>query len=59
MVLKPSYPIISLEKMWYVEGRKILDGIILSHEVTHSLKIMKKPGMLLKLELSKSFDKIN
>ena len=58
--LKPLLPIlISPEKIGYVQGRKILDGIILSNEVTHSLKIVKSPGMLLKLDLSKAFDKLN
>ena len=44
--------------MRYVEGRQILDGIILTHEVIHSLKSDKKPGMLLKIDLSKAFDKL-
>ena len=36
--LKPILPtIISLEQSGYVEGRKILDSIILAHEVIHSL----------------------
>ena len=47
------------EKIGYVEGKKILDGIILTHEVIHSLKISKKLGMLLKIDLSKAFDKIS
>ena len=42
-----------------MEGRQILDGIILSHEVFHSLKASKIPGMILKLDLSKAFDKLN
>ena len=50
--------IISLEKTGYVEGRQILDGIILTHEVIHSLKNNKEPGMLLKIDLSKAFDKL-
>lgn len=37
--LTPLMPLlISLEKSGYVEGRHILDSIILSHEVIHSLK---------------------
>jgi hypothetical protein len=37
--LKPLLPLlISPEKTGYVEGRKIIDGIILSHEVIHTLK---------------------
>jgi hypothetical protein len=44
---------------FYVEGRQILDRIILSHEVVHSLKSTKSPGMLIKLDMSKDFDKLN
>jgi hypothetical protein len=58
--LKPILPtIISLEQSGYVEGRQILDSIILAHEVIHSLQKTKTPGMLLKLDLSKDFDKIS
>eukprot|EP00253_Pinus_taeda_P004859 PITA_04859 len=51
--------IISPEQSGYVEGRQITDGIILSHEIIHSLKHSKKPGMLLKIDLSKAFDSIS
>jgi len=34
-------------------------GIILSNEVIHSLKLLKKLGMILKLDLSKGFDKLS
>jgi hypothetical protein len=58
--LKPILPtIISPEKSGYVEGRQILDSVILAHEVIHSLQKTKTPGMLLKLDLSKAFDKIS
>ena len=58
--LKPLLPLlISLEQLGYVEGRQILDGIIISHEVVHSLKTSKISGMILKLDLSKAFDKIS
>jgi hypothetical protein len=39
--LKPIFPfIISKEKAGYVEGRQIMDSVILAHEVIHSLKSM-------------------
>lgn len=58
--LKPLLPlIISPEQVWFVEGRKILNHIILVHEAIHSLKKDKKPSMLLKLDLSKAYDKLN
>lgn len=40
--------IISPEQSGYIEGRQIMDGIILTHEIIHSLKKSKKPGMLSK-----------
>jgi len=58
--LKPLLPmLISPEQSGYVEGRQILDGIILTHEIIHSLKQNKQPGMILKLDLSKAFDKLS
>jgi len=58
--LKPLLPLlISPEQTGYVEGRQIMDDIILSNEVIHSLKILKNPGMILKLDLSKAFDKLS
>ena len=55
--LLPS--LIYLEQTRYVEGCQILDGIILAHEVIHSLKLTKNTGILLKLDISKAFDKLN
>eukprot|EP00253_Pinus_taeda_P027103 PITA_27103 len=58
--LKPLLPLLILpEQTGYVEGRQIMDGIILSNEVIYSLKILKKPGMIMKLDLSKAFDKLS
>eukprot|EP00253_Pinus_taeda_P010526 PITA_10526 len=42
-LLKPLLPIlISPEQSGYVEGRQIIDGIILTHEIIHSSKNLKK-----------------
>ena len=42
-ILKPLLPsLIPMEQARYVEGRKILDGILLSHEIIHSLETIKK-----------------
>jgi hypothetical protein len=49
--------VISKEQVGYVEGRQIMDNVILAHEVIHSLKTSRTPGMLIKLDLSKAFDK--
>jgi len=58
--LKPLLPLlISPEQSGYVEGRKITDGIIQTHEIIHSLKQFKKASMLLKIDLSKDFDSLS
>ena len=58
--LKPLLPfIISNEQTGYVEGRQIMDSVILSNEVIHTLKTSKTPGMLIKLDLSKAFDRVS
>lgn len=58
--LKPLLPLlISSEQSGYVEGRQIMDGILLTHEIIHSVKHSKQVGMLLKLHLSKAFDKLS
>ena len=51
--------LISPEQTGFVEGRKILYGIILTHEMIHSLKKMKMLSMLLKVDLAKAYDKVN
>lgn len=51
--------LISPEQSGYVEGRQILDDIILTHEIIHSLKHSKQAGMILKIDLSKAFDKLS
>lgn len=58
--LKSLLPLlISSEQSRYVEGRQIMDGILLTHKIIHSLKHSKQAGMLLKLDLSKAFDKLS
>ena len=58
--LKPLLPkLIIPEQSGFVEGRKILDGAILVHEVLHSLKSTRQPGMMIKLDIEKDYDKLS
>ena len=58
--LKTLLPnLISSKQSGFVEGRQILDGVIIVHEVLHSLRITRVPGMMIKLEIAKVYDKIN
>eukprot|EP00253_Pinus_taeda_P015169 PITA_15169 len=58
--LKPILPnLISEEQSRFVEGRQILDNVLLAQEMVHTLQTRKKAGMLMQLDLSKAFDKVN
>lgn len=58
--LKAILPgIISQEQSGYVEGRQILDNILLAQEMIHSLHSQKAAGMLMQLDLSKAYDKVS
>ena len=59
-ILKPLLPnLISQEQTGFVKGRKILDGIVTAQEAIHSLKSLKTKVMLIKLDLSKAYDRIS
>jgi len=58
--LKPLLPtLVSKEQTGYVEGRQILNNIIEAHEVVHSLKTNKQAGMIIQLDIEKSYDKLS
>jgi len=57
--LKPILPdLIAPEQTGFFKGRQITDGIIVAQEVIHSLKSSHSPGMLIKLDLAKVFDRL-
>ena len=57
--LKPLLPrLISPEKSGFVEDLQRMDGIILVHELLHSIGMQKMPGLLIKLDIAKAYDKI-
>jgi len=58
--LKPLLPtLVSQEQASFVEGRKIMDNIIHAHELIHTLKLQKRGGMIIQLDLVKTYDKIS
>jgi len=57
---KPLLPVlVSREQSGYVEGRQILDNNIQAQEVVHSLTSKKQAGMIMQLDISKAYDKVN
>eukprot|EP00253_Pinus_taeda_P013097 PITA_13097 len=58
--LKPLLPsLISGEQSGNVEGRKFLNNIIQAHEVVHTLTSKRQAGMIMQLDISKAYDKVN
>eukprot|EP00253_Pinus_taeda_P017716 PITA_17716 len=58
--LKPLLDkLISVEQTGFVEGRQILDGLVVTQEVIHSLKVKKQKGMMIKLDMSKAYDRLS
>eukprot|EP00253_Pinus_taeda_P013336 PITA_13336 len=58
--LKTILPgIISEEQSGYVEGRQILNNILLAQEMIHSLHSRKEAGTLMQLDLSKAYEKVS
>lgn len=51
--------LISPEKIDFVPSFQILDGITTVKEAIHSLNCLKSKGMLIKLNLSKAYDRIS
>ena len=49
---------ISCEQFGFMEGRQIHEAIGVSHEGLHSLKTKKLKGVVIKIELSKAYDRV-
>lgn len=59
-MVKPILPnLIAPQQTSFDKGRQITDGIIVVQDVIHSLKISRAPGMLIKLDLAKAFDRLS
>jgi hypothetical protein len=50
---------ISKEQFGFLEGRQIHEAIWVAQKGLHSLKTKKAKGTILKIELSKAFDRVN
>lgn len=50
---------ISINQSAFIEGRSILDPILIANESVEDYKARKKSGWLLKLDFEKAFDKVD
>ncbi|KAH9291381.1 hypothetical protein KI387_043430, partial [Taxus chinensis] len=53
------HKLVAPEQSGFIPGRSITEGIIISHELIHSLHNSSRAGMLLKLDFSKAYDRVN
>ena len=50
---------ISPQQFGFLKNRQILDPIAITQEVLHTVKTRKRSALILKLDLSKAFDRVN
>jgi hypothetical protein len=50
---------INEEQFGFLQNRQIHDVVVLSQEVFHSVKTKLKKAAILKLDLSKAYDRVN
>eukprot|EP00253_Pinus_taeda_P002811 PITA_02811 len=50
---------ISMEQFGFLDGRQIHEAIGVAQEVIHSIRMKKKKGVVLKIDLSKAYDRIS
>ena len=51
--------LISKEKFGFLEDRQIHEAIGVAQEGLHNAKVKKEKGVILKIDLSKAFDKVS
>jgi hypothetical protein len=42
----------------FIQGRNILEGVVIMHEVIHELKKSGRKGVLFKIDFEKAYDKV-
>jgi hypothetical protein len=47
------------EQSAFIQGRYILENGFISHETIHSLQKNKEPGVIIKLDYEKAYDRVN
>ena len=50
---------ISSEQFGFVEGRQIHEAIGVAQEGLHTLKVQKQKGAVIKIDLSKAYDRVS
>jgi hypothetical protein len=51
--------LISPQQTTFIGGRYILESVVVAHEVVHNIDKGKNPGVVLKLDYEKAYDRVN
>jgi hypothetical protein len=56
---KVSEILVAPEQGAFIQGRYILESVAIAHEIVHNLHNNKEPGVIIKLDYGKAYDRIN
>jgi hypothetical protein len=51
--------LVAPEQSAFIQGRYILESVVIAHEVVHNLHKNKEPGVIIKLDYEKTYNRIN
>jgi hypothetical protein len=54
-----SHRLISSNQCAFIKGRYILESVVVAHELVNSLHKSKDPGLILKRDYEKAYDRVN
>jgi hypothetical protein len=56
---KVSQRLVAKEQSAFIRGRYILESVVIAHEIVHSIHKTKTPGVVIKLDYEKAYDRVN
>jgi hypothetical protein len=54
-----SQRLVAKEQSAFIRGMYILESVVIAHEIVHSIHKSKDPGVILKLDYEKAYDRVN
>ena len=51
--------LVSPNQSAFIQGRYILESVVIAHELVHRMHSAKKPGLIIKLDYKKAYDRVN
>lgn len=51
--------LVATNKSAFIKGRYILECVVVAHEIVYSINASNQPGVVLKLDYEKAYDRVN